>query len=275
MDGLPLAEEEHPGLRLAAEARAEAESLGGVLETAILIKDLRDVYKATVTGKLGNVVRLLKAIELCLVQPNAPTATGQRASIIDTSGANGSDDRDSIASTSSDSPTRPTKRARTLGPRTLAGDASITTTVLPPAQPSSSSSVFSPPSHDARGSKRDASGLARAGPKPQKRFANAKCERCGNTKVLDQCHGFIREAGLACQRFADMPDGQYKLSHYRSLYHWRCPHRTCDFHVARTCKATIAEGAYLLSYEQREELVWKHQRECTHERVQRTELTRR
>ena len=60
MEGLPLADSEHPRLRLASEARAEIESLGGVVETAILIKDLREAYKDTITGKLGNALRALR-----------------------------------------------------------------------------------------------------------------------------------------------------------------------------------------------------------------------
>ena len=263
MEGLPLADSEHPGLRLASEARAEIESLGGVVETAILIKDLREAYKDTITGKLGNALRALKELEKCLMQQSPLCQTRSNAE---------QEDIDGLASNSSESPARTSRTTRTLGPRAT-GSEKLLSAPSTHTHPPSSSSVLTSRMEVTQASQREVRGTYRTQPY-QTRLSTTKCERCGNTKILEECHGFIKEAGLACQRFAEMPDGMHKLSHYRSLYHWRCPHRTCDFHVARNCKAPVCEGSYLLSYEQREELVWKHQRECTHERIQRTALSR-
>ena len=90
---------------------------------------------------------------------------------------------------------------------------------------------------------------------------NSKCERCGQHMLTSYCSNFIKEAGLQCHKFEEIPD---TLRHYRTKYHYRCPWAGCTFHVLRNLS---------LSFEQREELVWKHERECKVERTPRTELT--
>jgi len=87
-----------------------------------------------------------------------------------------------------------------------------------------------------------------------------KCERCGNHMLTNYCSSFVREAGVQCYKFEHLTD---TLRHYKAKYHYRCPWAKCSFHVLRDFSTT---------YEQREEMVWKHEKTCTVERTPRTEL---
>ena len=104
-----------------------------------------------------------------------------------------------------------------------------------------------------------------------KLIGQPKCSRCGSALNFDHCPGFIREAGVSCQTFADLPEGHKQLSQIRSQNHWRCPWKTCDFRVAKHNSTSSAEQGGNLSYEQKEEMVWQHQRDCPHIREPRTE----
>ena len=89
---------------------------------------------------------------------------------------------------------------------------------------------------------------------------NNKCERCGSHMLTNYCSSFVREAGVQCYKFANLAD---TLRHYKAKYHYRCPWAKCPFYVLRDFSTT---------YEQREEIVWKHEKTCTVERTPRTEL---
>ena len=245
------------------EAADKAIETMGLVETAIILGDLREAYRQPIRSRLQVCVTVLEKMEQDPRPCLAWTELQQQALR-----------------------TLPSQELRQqfctwlLSPREMQKELwDKGQTMLKRAEPGATqqgSSAVPPDPKKHKFSQEDTVTAAVHLPEPAEPnttllVGQPKCPRCGCTLNFGQCPGYIREAGVSCQTFAELPDGLQRLQQFRSQNHWRCPWKTCDFRVERHSSDSSRGQAWNMPYEQKEELVWKHQRDCHHAREPRTQ----